>query len=232
MSERRPVRGGRHRAARVRPLPRGRPDRVTVRIDPAGKTLEGRLEWRDPSEAVIGEQSFPSRTGDCDELTRAMGFALALQVQLMAATVEETRAPRPPPATLAPAPSVVFSPPSPTTQIETAEPERRAPTTARRPLRVNRCGRVGGFGLASIRSRSAGCSSPPRGRTWRSSWLARPSPRRPRIARTGPASLRRNFWRAWQAVACAPRGASARSERSASFGWPARASTCRSPPRA
>ena len=80
------------------------PDRVTVRIDPAGKTLEGRLEWRDPSEAVIGEQSFPSRTGDCDELTRAMGFALALQVQLMAATMEETRAPPPPSAMAAPEP--------------------------------------------------------------------------------------------------------------------------------
>jgi len=32
----------------------------------------------------MGERTFPSRSGDCAELVRAMGFALALQVQLMA----------------------------------------------------------------------------------------------------------------------------------------------------
>jgi hypothetical protein len=125
-------------------------DRVTVRIDPAGKTLEGRLEWRDPSEAVIGEQSFPSRTGDCDELTRAMGFALALQVQLMAATMEETRAPPPPSATPAPAPSVVVPPPSPTTQIEMVEPRTSGPDdSAHGPAVLIGAGASAGFGLAS-----------------------------------------------------------------------------------
>ena len=128
------------------------PDRVTVRIDPAGKTLEGRLEWRDPSEAVIGEQTFPSRTGDCDELMRAMGFALALQVQLMAATVEETRAPPSPaatPATLAPAPSVAPPAPSPT-QIETVEPRTSGPDdSAHGPAVLIGAGASAGFGLAS-----------------------------------------------------------------------------------
>ncbi|HVV52145.1 MAG TPA: hypothetical protein VHO06_20925, partial [Polyangia bacterium] len=76
-------------------------DRVVVRIEATGRTLEGRLEWHDAGGAVIGEQTFPSRTGDCDELTRAMGFALALQIQLMAATVGENR---PPPVTPAPVP--------------------------------------------------------------------------------------------------------------------------------
>jgi hypothetical protein len=73
------------------------PDRVIVRIESAGRALEGRLEWRDAMGAVIGEQVFPSRTGDCPELIRAMGFALALQIQLMAATVGESRT-APPPA--------------------------------------------------------------------------------------------------------------------------------------
>jgi hypothetical protein len=75
------------------------PDRVIVRIASAGRALEGRLEWRDATGAAVGEQLFPSRSGDCAELTRAMGFALALQIQLMAATIGENRsgpAPAPP----------------------------------------------------------------------------------------------------------------------------------------
>jgi hypothetical protein len=129
------------------------PDRVSVRIESSGKALEGRLEWRDPSEAVIGEQSFPSRTGDCDELTRAMGFALALQVQLMAATAEETRAPptrATTPATLAPTPSVVPASPSPTTQIETVEPRTSGPDDSPHgPSVLIGAGASAGFGLAS-----------------------------------------------------------------------------------
>jgi hypothetical protein len=125
------------------------PDRVTVRIEPSGQTLEGRLEWHDPSEAVIGEQSFPSRTGDCDELTRAMGFALALQVQLMAATVEETRALPPAAATPTPAPSVTPPAPSPT-QIETTEPRTSgADEGPHGPSLLIGAGASAGFGLAS-----------------------------------------------------------------------------------
>jgi hypothetical protein len=128
------------------------PDRVTVRIEPAGKALEGRLEWHDPSEAVIGEQSFPSRTGDCDELTRAMGFALALQVQLMAATREETETRAPPPlaATPGPAPPVAPPPPPATRQIETVEPRASGRDDgAHGPSVLIGVGASAGFGLAS-----------------------------------------------------------------------------------
>jgi hypothetical protein len=124
------------------------PDRVVVRIEAAGRTLEGRLEWHDASGGVIGEQRFPSRTGDCDELTRAIGFALALQIQLMAATVGESRPP-PAPATVAPAPASAPPPPvTPTTamQIETAG--SRAPG-APGPFVVVGVGASAGFGLAS-----------------------------------------------------------------------------------
>ncbi len=79
-----------------RPFRSDAPDRVIVRIESAGRALEGRLEWRDATGAAIGEQIFPSRSGDCAELIRAMGFALALQIQLMAATVGESRAALPP----------------------------------------------------------------------------------------------------------------------------------------
>lgn len=121
-------------------------DRVVVRIEAAGRTLEGRLEWHGASGGVIGEQRFPSRSGDCDELTRAMGFALALQIQLMAATVGESRPP-PAPAAVVPRPESAPSPPvTAATQIEAAG--SRAPG-APGPFVVVGAGASAGFGLAS-----------------------------------------------------------------------------------
>lgn len=61
--------------------------RVVAQIDASGRALEGRLEWFDARGTSVGEHTFPSRTGDCGELARAMEFALALQIQLMAAAV-------------------------------------------------------------------------------------------------------------------------------------------------
>ena len=131
------------------------PDRVIVRIESAGRALEGRLEWRDATGAAIGEQLFPSRSGDCAELVRAMGFALALQIQLMAATVGESRAappPAPPADTAvakvpAPAPSVVTLPAAQTENAGSAAPE----TTEHRagPLVLVGVGAAAGLGVTS-----------------------------------------------------------------------------------
>ena len=94
------------------------PDQVIVRIESAGRALEGRLEWRDAAGESIGDQAFPSRTGDCDELVRAIGFALALQIQLMETTVAEGRsAPPPTDTTVAKAPPPPIVPP-PAAQIQ------------------------------------------------------------------------------------------------------------------
>jgi hypothetical protein len=96
-------------------------ERVIVRIEPAGRALEGRLEWRDATGGWIGEQTFPSRTGDCSELARAMGFALALQIQLMATTASAT----PPEAATPPgasAPVPTDAPPSPAVDVAAAPP--------------------------------------------------------------------------------------------------------------
>ena len=94
-------------------------DVVIVRVQFAGRTLEGRLEWQDANGGSIGEQTFPSRTGDCAELARAMGFALALQIQLRAATIgESTSAPPPaPPMEVAKAPAALTAP-SPVAPVE------------------------------------------------------------------------------------------------------------------
>jgi hypothetical protein len=89
-------------------------DRVTVRIEAAGHTLEGRLEWKGDAGGLIGEHAFPSRSRDCGELARAMGFALALQIQLMATTGAESRASAAvPPASVPPVETVAAPPPLP-----------------------------------------------------------------------------------------------------------------------
>jgi hypothetical protein len=129
------------------------PERVIVRVEAAGRTLEGRLEWHDASGGVIGEQRFPSRTGDCDELTRAMGFALALQIQLMAATVGESRSPPAATPSSAAAPAPALPPPTtpaPTTQLEAAGLRTAGPTEHRPGVSVLvGAGASAGFGVAS-----------------------------------------------------------------------------------
>jgi hypothetical protein len=131
------------------------PDRVIVRIESAGRALEGRLEWRDATGESIGDQAFPSRTGDCDELARAMGFALALQIQLMETTVGESRSapPPPPPAdtTLAkvpaPPPSIV---PVPAAQIQNTGTGTSDTTGHRRgPFVLVGLGGAAGLGVSS-----------------------------------------------------------------------------------
>ena len=60
------------------------PERVLVRIEPRGAAVDGRIEWRDAGDNWAGEQAFPSVSTDCPRLVRAMGFALAVQIQLLA----------------------------------------------------------------------------------------------------------------------------------------------------
>jgi hypothetical protein len=62
------------------------PDHVFVRMAPRDGALDGSIEWRDSSGRWAGDQSFPLISSDCPQLARAMGFALAVQIQLLART--------------------------------------------------------------------------------------------------------------------------------------------------
>jgi hypothetical protein len=109
-------------------------DLVSVRIEPAARALEGHLEWRDAGGRSIGEQTFPSRSGDCAELARAMGFALALQIELMATTADASRRaqlPPAPPETAAPPAHPLSTDPAPVAHVESAGPG--APEATARP---------------------------------------------------------------------------------------------------
>jgi hypothetical protein len=55
---------------------------VLVSIVDDGSLL-GRLEWRDENRNWAGDQTFPVRNHDCAELAHTMGFALAVQINLL-----------------------------------------------------------------------------------------------------------------------------------------------------
>jgi hypothetical protein len=65
---------------------------VLVVLGEGDGTLEGRIEWRDRNGTWAGDRTFPARTSDCAELTRAVGFALAVQINLLATEREEAPA--------------------------------------------------------------------------------------------------------------------------------------------
>ena len=60
------------------------PEHVLVRIAPHDRAIDGSIEWHDASGQWAGEQTFPSVSTDCAHLVRALGFALAVQIQLLA----------------------------------------------------------------------------------------------------------------------------------------------------
>lgn len=124
-----------------------RPDaseRVVVRIDASGRSLAGRLEWRNDAGGWAGERTFPSRSGDCAELARAMGFALALQFQLLASTETPAgaHAARPPADQEAPPPAPIVSAPAPAAAVS-----QIAPAGPSRPSFAAGAGVAAGFGL-------------------------------------------------------------------------------------
>jgi hypothetical protein len=105
------------------PFVEGAPEQVRVRIAPRDRAVDGRIEWRDLNGKWAGEQAFPSVSTDCPRLVRAMGFALAVQIQLLAKAAApadpsadapaEPRAPPEPPPAAAPMPPVATAAPPP-----------------------------------------------------------------------------------------------------------------------
>jgi len=100
------------------PFVEGAPDHVLVEVGPRANALSGRIEWRDASGGWTGDQTFPSVTADCQHLVRVMGFALAVQIQLLAKA-----SPLPPEAPGAPAidkPPATLPPPAASTVTQAA----------------------------------------------------------------------------------------------------------------
>lgn len=134
------------------------PDHVLVEIAPAGHALDGRIEWRTAEGKWAGERKFPSRSADCQELARAMAFALALQIQFSAATgtrptaqvsAEPPEAEKLPPEPPAPAtPPVPPEPPKPSEPPAPAPPPKTAGEASPLAYALGAGGAVG-FGMSS-----------------------------------------------------------------------------------
>jgi len=109
------------------------PEHVLVLITEGPRALEGRLEWRNENGEWTGDQAFPAHTNDCAALVRAMGFALAVQINLLT-TGRPPAAPRArPPAGAAGAPPKK----NPSGPPERASPAKAAPAGTTSEPRTN-----------------------------------------------------------------------------------------------
>ena len=131
------------------PFLEGSTDHVLVRLERrAGGGMHGRIEWRDAAGRLTGEQSFPSAVTECSGLARAVGFALAVQIQFLATANPGGATDGVPPGGLgpppdarrerevAPAPSPASAAdPAPATERQTARPEVERPPEAAAPAK-------------------------------------------------------------------------------------------------
>jgi hypothetical protein len=142
------------------PFVESAPEQVLVRIDPGARAIDGRIEWRDANGSWAGEQSFPSVSTDCPHLVRTMGFALAVQIQLLAkANAAAPNANGASPAETAPAsdaakaPTVperpIPAPPPPEAIVATAGNRAPAPAGAPGPAFAMGAGPSVGLGMSS-----------------------------------------------------------------------------------
>jgi hypothetical protein len=92
--------------------------RVLVRVEAMESGLEGRVEWQDATGTREGEQTFSSRNQDCGRLTKTMGFAIVVQIQLLGA-------PGAPPVKSSPDP--IKTPPSEASPSAAVVPARPTP---------------------------------------------------------------------------------------------------------
>jgi hypothetical protein len=138
------------------PFVESAPDQVLVRIEPGERTIDGRIEWRDANGQWAGEQTFPSVSTDCPRLVRVMGFALAVQIQLLAkaaaapdshvaAPAEAASPPEPPTAK----PTQPVATPAPPEGPTVAAAAGRPLTPGPRPTFGVGAGPAVGFGMAS-----------------------------------------------------------------------------------
>lgn len=104
--------------------------RVTVRVSRSDTGYEGRIQWADARGRNVGERRLSTRRQGCTEILNNVAFAVAVQIQLLAAVAPPVTpppreaAPTEPPG--APAGGAVASP-SPTGNAETAAPSEATP---------------------------------------------------------------------------------------------------------
>ncbi|HEY3254759.1 MAG TPA: hypothetical protein VGJ91_12455, partial [Polyangiaceae bacterium] len=71
------------------PFVEGAPNRVLALVSRATGVLSGDLIWRNDRGSSNGQQHFPASPKRCAQLTEAMAFALAVQIQLLEIEVDQ-----------------------------------------------------------------------------------------------------------------------------------------------
>lgn len=120
------------------PFVEGAMDHVLVRLERrggggGGGGMTGRIEWRDAAGRWTGEQAFPSAGTECSGLARAVGFALAVQIQFLATANSGSGTDGAAPGGLGPSPEARGGRDAPVSSP--APPPDPAPATEREPLR-------------------------------------------------------------------------------------------------
>ena len=103
------------------------PDHVSVRITPRTGVIDGHLEWRDSTGRWAGDQTLPVATKDCRHLVRALAAALAVQIQLLAATRDPGDGPAAPKSSGPPPEPSMPQPAPPTVPRSVPQSEPQSP---------------------------------------------------------------------------------------------------------
>ena len=141
------------------PFSNDAPHHVFLSIVPNGASFDGRIEWRDAEGKWAGDRTFSMASGDCLRLTRTMGLALAVQIQLLAAqgaviADDRERAPEaePPPKPAAKPPEskpdAGSTPPRPKDDPRIVSAESRSPPAGSRLVFAIGAGPSIGIGMA------------------------------------------------------------------------------------
>jgi hypothetical protein len=72
------------------PFRAGSAHRVVARAQPDGDGIKGLVQWRDASGAPRGERELSTEAMDCREFARVMSFTIAVQIQLLAESIEQS----------------------------------------------------------------------------------------------------------------------------------------------
>jgi hypothetical protein len=112
------------------PFRPGADRRVAVRIARKEPGFAGAIQWSDASGRWVGDRRLSSQRVECSEIAANVAFAVAVQIQLLAALAPATSEPSSPAAEPGPAPTATTGPPD-AKAVPPAQPDDAAERTSR-----------------------------------------------------------------------------------------------------
>lgn len=102
---------------------------MVIRVGGSARAVNGQVDWRNESGKDMGQRRFLAKDGNCSNLLTEIGFAVALQIQLLRTTEpaekrDTASTPAKPPNTDAAAPAAL-APATPAPNLAASAPEQR-----------------------------------------------------------------------------------------------------------